>query len=262
MDGGRAVTKAAYGYAHRKRRAALLPFALGTRCPIGGPKCDGVMTNPRRMQLDHSVPVVYGGLVGDRIVCMPCNAGMGQALAVQRRSPDRKATPVLEKIALGIEIAEDRSRTSIVAAGWAEDDVVLVELVAYLQRNTPAVDEVQRLRRDRHVLGVAIDPHSPAATLIRPLTDARVKVHEPTTRDVVVAHGGFVDRVNAGRLRHIARPELDTAVRVGLQRPLGGGTAWARRGVAGDVGPLVAAELATWLLTEKNPDYDVMSSAW
>lgn len=67
-------------YQHHLRRVALLPAALGTRCPINGPRCDGVMRDPARMHLDHSTPRALGGTVGDRIVCMPCNCRLGALL--------------------------------------------------------------------------------------------------------------------------------------------------------------------------------------
>jgi hypothetical protein len=55
----------------------------------------------------------------------------------------------------------------------------------------------------RKMRAVAIDPHSPAATLIKPLTDplrnAGVKLLEPSTSDVVVAHGNFLDTLAARR---------------------------------------------------------------
>jgi hypothetical protein len=107
---------------------------------------------------------------------------------------------------LGIDIAEDRRQTAVVAAGAVEGDLVLVDLRAYVdgpdatavvlelleERKAPAPDERFPSRKVR---AVDIDPHSPAATLIKPLTDplrnAGVKLLEPSTSDVVVAHGDF-----------------------------------------------------------------------
>lgn len=74
-----------YGKEHKRRRKELMPAALGTMCPVAGPHCDGLMFVPRRMHLDHSTPVALGGMVGDRIVCMPCNCGMGATLGNELR---------------------------------------------------------------------------------------------------------------------------------------------------------------------------------
>jgi hypothetical protein len=79
---------------------------------------------------------------------------------------------------------------------------------------------------------------------------------------IAVAHGTFLDELAAGRLRHAGQPELDAAVRHGAQRPLGGATAWQRRGMPVDVSPLVAATLAVWALLYGAQEYDLLESVW
>jgi hypothetical protein len=89
-----------YDRHHRKRRDALLPAALGTRCPggvVGGRlyrsrRCVGIMTDPSRMHLDHTRALALGGTVGDRIICAPCNTGAGAALGNRLRGR-RMVTP-------------------------------------------------------------------------------------------------------------------------------------------------------------------------
>jgi hypothetical protein len=53
--------------------------------------------------------------------------------------------------------------------------VVLVELAAYLDGTDP-VEAVLKLKGERTVGKVAVDPHSPAATAIKPLSKAGVRV--------------------------------------------------------------------------------------
>jgi hypothetical protein len=93
-----------------------------------------------------------------------------------------------------------------------------------------------------------VDPHSHAATTIRPLQAAGVEVTTPISSDLVVAHGGFLDALAAGRIRHQGQPTLTAAMRHLEQRRLGGATAPERRGALVDVAPAVAAELAVWAL--------------
>jgi hypothetical protein len=76
----------------QKRRKQLLPYALNTWCPCGmggctHKRCDGLMTDPARMQLDHTIPVVLGGgeVPGDRIICAHCNQSAGATLGNQLR---------------------------------------------------------------------------------------------------------------------------------------------------------------------------------
>jgi len=80
-----------YGYAHKQARKALLPWALGTRCPCRTAehwkhRCDGVMTDPARMDLDHTLArALGGGDAGDRLICSPCNRSAGARLGNRLR---------------------------------------------------------------------------------------------------------------------------------------------------------------------------------
>ncbi len=75
-----------YGPEHRRVRATLIPQALNTVCPCcwGAQhthRCDGLMINPARMDLDHSTALILGGTgAGDRIICQPCNRSAGARL--------------------------------------------------------------------------------------------------------------------------------------------------------------------------------------
>jgi len=192
----------------------------------------------------------------------PCNRAAGARLGNQRRRARReRAKRMVKKVSLGVEIAEDRRHTSIVGAGYVSKGIVLIDLLAYLT-GTEATSTILRLRKTRKVQSVVIDPHSPGATLIKPLTDAEVTVTQPSTSDIAVAHGTFLDELAAGRLRHAGQPELDAAVRHGAQRPLGGAAAWQRRGMPVDVSPLSAATLAVWGLLNGPADYDLLESVY
>jgi hypothetical protein len=85
------TTQRDLGYRHQVRRKQLLPGAMNTPCP--GPatgrrskRCTGVMIDPSRMDLDHSVPRALGGRHGDRIICTPCNRGAGATLGNTMRA--------------------------------------------------------------------------------------------------------------------------------------------------------------------------------
>jgi hypothetical protein len=143
--------------------------------------------------------------------------------------------------------AQHHRRSRYVSTG-----IVLVDLLAYLT-GTGATATVLRLGKTRTVQSVIIDPHSPGATLIQPLTDAVVTVPQPSTSDVAVAHGTFLDELAAGRLRHAGQAELTAAIRHGQQRRLGGATAWERRGHDVDASPAVAAQVAVWAWMHRPP---------
>lgn len=69
-----------YGYQHRQARKRLLPKAYGTPCPL----CGLVMLKGQALDLDHSLPLILGGVVGDRITHAQCNRGAGGRLARSR----------------------------------------------------------------------------------------------------------------------------------------------------------------------------------
>ena len=85
--------------AQAAERERLLPYYLNTYCLCGasgcshlipnkyGESCDVFMTDPKRMQLDHSTPVALGGggVPGDRIICAHCNQSAGATLGNQLR---------------------------------------------------------------------------------------------------------------------------------------------------------------------------------
>jgi hypothetical protein len=167
---------------------------------------------------------------------------------------------MLMECALGIEISEARDHLSIAAAGFIDGDFILVELAAYITGTDP-VGEVLRLRKERTVRSVALDPRSPAATAVRPLKAAGIVVTELSSHDVALAHGEFIDMVAAGRLRHAGQPELTAAIRHGQQRRLGGATAWERRGREVDASPAVAAEVAVWAWLHRPPKPMIVTSA-
>lgn len=87
------TTERGLGADHQKIREDLIPTALGTRCPIGGPRCIGVMDDPALMELDHSTPRAKGGTVGDRIVCAPCNHSEGARMGNAMRTAPAEAQP-------------------------------------------------------------------------------------------------------------------------------------------------------------------------
>lgn len=151
-------------------------------------------------------------------------------------------------VAFAAEISEDRSACAVCAAWREPGGRVAVEVAWYGPRDA-AVPEITRLYQKHEPVDMAIDGRSQSATLLKPLADAGVVVRQPSTQDVVVAHGNFMDLVAAGGLVHLDQPELTAAVRGAQQRKLGGAQAWERR-VPVDQAPLVAATLAVQALLE------------
>jgi hypothetical protein len=234
------VTKTKYSGAHQAIRRALLPAAYGTACG----RCGRLMLPGQSLDLDHNDDGVgYRGMA-HRF----CNQRAGGRLgnARQRARRKRRRQMLTKNVVLAVQVAEDRRHTAIAAAGRLGDAVIGAELVSYLDGVAEAPAAVLLLRAEREAYAVIVDPRSPAATLIRPLSDAGVALTEPSTSDVAVGHGTFLDELNAGRLKLAPHPALDAAARHAEQRHLGGGSTWQRRGTAVDESPLDAITLAVW----------------
>lgn len=68
------TTERGYGWQHQKRRAALLPLAVGKRCML----CGKVMLAHQALDLHHPVPLVDDPpSTGTVIVHAKCNRGAG-----------------------------------------------------------------------------------------------------------------------------------------------------------------------------------------
>jgi hypothetical protein len=75
------MAKPQYDATHQRLRRSLLPGAYGRPCPF----CGLVMLRGERLDLDHSVPVVYGGGGFGRMAHASCNRRMGAKIGAQRR---------------------------------------------------------------------------------------------------------------------------------------------------------------------------------
>src|SRR5262245_5150668 len=148
-------------------------------------------------------------------------------------------------VAFAIDVDPDRAAGSIAVAGRRRDGRIAVELVDARDGTEWIVPRVGELVKRWRPVAVALDPASPAGSLIAELAMAlRVEPLLMTARSYGQACGALYDDVVTGRLVHRGQPRLDEAVLVARRRPLGEAWAWARRG--GDITPLVAATIARW----------------
>lgn len=152
--------------------------------------------------------------------------------------------PAGARTALAVDVAPDRSRTSIAAAGALADGRTLVQVMDTRARVSWAVNVVRDLVRVHTPDVVLVDDNGQSRTLIAPLEAAGVKVSRTNTADMVAACGNLFDRVIDGRLAHMGQAALTAAVEAARQRDLGDGWAWHRRMSGGDITPLVAVTLA------------------
>ena len=216
---------------------AMLPGAAGSPCV----RCGLPIEDGQPVDLDHS----DDGLGYRGLAHASCNRRAGAQRRVVLQAARRHQVLKLENVALGVEVSSDRLHTSIAAAA-RDGDRISVALIEYLHGTDNAARIAEIAGMTTQLLGVVIDPRSPAATLVDPLTALEVALVTPTAHEVAVAHGRFIDELRAGRLKIGDHPQLDAAAQHALTRPLAGGEALDRRKAFVDSSPLIAAELAIW----------------
>ena len=148
--------------------------------------------------------------------------------------------------ACGVEVSRDRDQTWVARAAHHKDYVV-VEQLGPVAGTTAVVGLLGGWCKGWQAEAVGIDPTSPSATLVEPLRAARLPVKTTDAHNMAVAHGTFVDLLNAGRLRIRGHSALDQAARQAVERRLAGAQA-VDRYQGEDVAPLNSAELAVWAL--------------
>jgi phage terminase large subunit-like protein len=149
------------------------------------------------------------------------------------------------RVVFAVDMPPNREACSIVVAGHRPDGLGHVELVAHEPGTAWVAGRVKELHR-KWKAEVAVDPSSPAGSLIPELKKAGVEVVEVAGREMAQACGHFVDMVSEGSVRHIGQAKLNVAVDAGRKRTLGDAWAWHRKDTSSDISPLVGATLALW----------------
>jgi hypothetical protein len=148
------------------------------------------------------------------------------------------------RVAFAVDMPPNRSFTSIAVAGPREDGLTHIELVDH-RKGTAWVAE-----RLIELVGkwdgpVALDPGSPAGSLIPELQTAGIEPVLVSGRELAQACGSFYDAtVERGTVRHLGQPKLNVAVDAGRKRTVGDAWAWHRKDASSDISPLVAVTLA------------------
>ncbi len=158
------------------------------------------------------------------------------------------ASMAIDRLALAIDVAPDRSVASVSLAGQRFDELWHVELDEH-RTGTGWVVPWVIARCERNLIrAVVVDLMSPAASLIEELEKAKIRVTTTGARDMANACGQLYDGVMEGWLRHTDQPQVNVALSVARKRPMLGGQAWGwnRVNAASDITPIVSQTLALW----------------
>ncbi len=162
--------------------------------------------------------------------------------------------PNRESIAFAVDMPPERDRASIAVASDLGDRRHW-ELVAYRKGTAWVVDELVRLDEAWQPSWIAVDPSSPAGSLIDEITVALKDAGSPVLpvrgSDLKAACGQFMDRVTD---RSVVVHDMHTNVLAGSVDALrkrnypDGGFTFLRRDTTSDISPIMAIALANHAL--------------
>ena len=187
-------------------------------------------------------------------------------------APDEKPPKIVGNVKACIDISHDRTITYVAFAGYREDGLPQVEIVA--QR--AGQDWVKgwlmdAKRRGRIDALTGQSKGAPVSALLKDLKvalddredDFDVPIEDWGSDDLAGWTGTFYDLVRAGGMtdggeqvgvRHLPQPALDIAAATAVTKPLGERFVWDRSKSATDIAPLVAATGAIGLLARRAPE--------
>jgi hypothetical protein len=149
--------------------------------------------------------------------------------------------------AIGVAASMDLTHGAITAAA-ADDSFVHLKPLQHGPGTHWVVARALELQA-KHRVPVVIDGLGPAAALIPHLEAAGVDLTVLATRDVLDACANILDLVRDRKARHAEYPELDSAVKGAVRRPVGDRWAWGRKLSSSDISTLEAATLAAHAVT-------------
>lgn len=152
-----------------------------------------------------------------------------------------------------IDKSYDRSQTSIAVAGYRADGLPQVEIVARRFGDDWVRDWLLE-RKDRITAVSGQWKGAPISSLLWGL-DEDPSFPIPITRweggALLAAHGGALEDIRDGKVRHNRQPPLDLAAGTAERKDLGDGWVIDRRRSEVDAAPLIAFIGALWLLKQR-----------
>lgn len=146
---------------------------------------------------------------------------------------------------LAVAVSFDQTRAAIGAAS-SVDGVTYVKPLQSGPGTDWLVEAAADIQAAHDGIPVLVDGRGPASSKVKDLERGGVVVQVLSTDDVCEACAGLFDAVAEERLGHDSYPELQGALRVAVQRPVGDRWAWGRRQSEADISVLEAVTLAAW----------------
>lgn len=160
------------------------------------------------------------------------------------------ADPTAERVGrpvIGLDVAADRTHTSVALAAPDRSGRLVVEVVAVIPGTAGVARYVRDLRRTARSHRVVADDLTCAA-VVAELRRLRVEVDALGATDFARACGAFADQLGATPpgVVHRSQAVLDQAASDAVRRRFGDAWAWSRTRSTGPVDALVACVVAAW----------------
>jgi hypothetical protein len=156
------------------------------------------------------------------------------------------AVPVPGPPVIAVDVASDRSRTSIVACWLGQEGLPVVEVIQTAPGVTWAAPALRRIQDHDHPAAILATADGPVATVVDACTRDGLTITTLAPREYAACCASYYDKILTRTCLHRAEPQLDQAVAGAARRPMGEGWGWGRRTSAAEISPLVAASLAAW----------------
>lgn len=168
-----------------------------------------------------------------------------------------------ERVAFAIDATPGGTHAAILVAGFREDGLGHIEVVAHGRGTSWVVDRAAGLGERWGPVAWVVDPRGPAGFLITELEERGVEVTRTSAGDVATATDAFIAACGVAdgdeaKLRVVPNSALEAAVAGAGTRTLGDGRKWDRRSPDVDISPLVGGTLAWWGLTAATEEENAM----
>lgn len=162
-------------------------------------------------------------------------------------SPFNVSIPERQRTVWGIDVAHDRSVTSIAAATTDENGHLFVEVRERRKGMLWVPDYLAEVAEASGSYEVALQSKGCASMeFIKPLTDAGMDVICVDGSHIGIATGRFRDRVREHAIMHVPQSAVDDAVPAGVVKTVAENVAWDRRRSIVDISGLVAETVALY----------------
>jgi hypothetical protein len=154
--------------------------------------------------------------------------------------------PQSSSVALGFDVAVDRSDAAVAAAWRSPDGVAHLELADVREGVGWLVPRLGELATRWRPVATGYDPLGPAADVADVLARGGRPPEPISGRDYAAACAGLLDALVERTVRVRPDPALDAAVAGAARRQVGDAWVWGRRQSATSVAALTAATVALW----------------